>query len=158
LDLVQVIITDPASNGVFSSAAPFAAGSLNGTSNWIVLPPNSLPPGTNLVGHLSIVRVGLPNTNSYAGATGIPGLLRDTEFSLVTRPAPQPPRLTVISKDSAPFQFRYAGESNRVYHVQATEDFVSWTDLLVTNRASAVFTDQLSDLYSKRFYRVQVGP
>ena len=158
LDLVQVIITDTASNGVFSSAAPFAAGALNGTSNSIVLPPNSLPPGTNLVGHLSIVRIGLPNTNGYAGATGIPGLLRDTEFRLATRPAPAPPRLTVISTDAAPFQFRYTGESNRVYHVQGTEDFVSWTDLLVTNLSSAVYTDQRSDLFPWRFYRVQVGP
>ena len=85
-------------------------------------------------------------------------MLRDTEFPLVTHPAPVPPRLTVISADSAPFQLRYTGESNRIYHLQGTEDFVTWTDLLVTNLATAVYTDLRSDLFSWRFYRVQVGP
>ncbi len=115
-------------------------------SNHVVTSATVKPSNTLLTGHLTFVRPAFLETNAYAGALGVAAVLRDTEFPLVTRPAPMPPRLTVISPDSAPFQLRYAGESNRIYHLQGTEDFVTWTDLLVTNRATAVYTDLRSSL------------
>ncbi len=155
LDLVQVIITDPASNVLFASPAPFSPGALTGASNTVVIPSYALPPGTNLTGHLSFVRpVGL-ETNAYSGAIGVPAVLRDTEFPLLTRPAPAPPVLEVLST-ALPFQLRYQGENNRTYRLEATQDFITWTNLLVTNLPSATFTD-LTTL-PHRFYRVQVGP
>jgi hypothetical protein len=158
IDLVQVIITDASSNVLFSSPAPFATGALTGASNAVVIPGYRLPANAQLIGHLSFARPVFIETNAYPGAVGVAAVLRDTEFPLVTRPAPVPPHLTVISMDSAPFQFRYTGESNRVYHIQGTDDLIHWMDLWVTNLATAVYTDARSDLYPWRFYRVQVGP
>jgi hypothetical protein len=153
-DLVQVIITDSASNVLFSSPAPFTAGALSGASNTIVIPSYVLPPDTRLTGHLSFARpVGL-ETNAYPGAIGVPAVLRDTEFSLKTRPAPASPVLEILST-ALPFQLRYTGESNRTYRLQATQDFITWTNLLITNLPSATFTDPAPLAY--RFYRVLVG-
>lgn len=155
IDLVQVIITDTASNVLFSSPAPFSAGALTGASNTVVIPPYTLPAGTNLVGHLSFVRpVGL-ETNAYPGAIGVPAVLRDTEFPLITRPAPLPPVLEVFSAAPA-IQLRYTGESNRTYRIEASENFVTWTNLLVTNVPSATITAPAT--LPHRFYRVHVGP
>ena len=42
-------------------------------------------------------------TNDYLGALGVPAVLKDTEFPLVTRPAPVSPLLTVISSNSNDF-------------------------------------------------------
>jgi hypothetical protein len=155
IDLVQLIITDTASNVLYSSPAPFSAGALTGASNTVVIPSYTLPPGTNMIGHLSFVRpVGL-ETNAYPGAVGIPAVLRDTEFPLLTRPAPAPPTLELLAGAPA-VQLRYAGESNRTYRVEASVDFVTWTNLLVTNLPSAIVTDPAG--LPHRFYRVQVGP
>jgi len=155
LDLVQLIITDTASNVLYSSPAPFSAGALTGASNTVMIPSYTLPPGTNLVGHLSFVRpVGL-ETNAYPGAVGIPAVLRDTEFPLRTRPAPAPPILEMLST-SPSVQLRYTGESNRTYRVEASVNFITWTNLLITNLPSAIVTDPAA--LPQRFYRVRVGP
>ncbi len=157
IDLVQLIITDPASNGIFASPVPFSAGALTGASNSVVIPGYTLPPGATLVGHLSFVRpVGLPETNAYPGAIGLPAVLKDTEFSLVTRPAPPAPVLEILSHPF--FQLRCTGESNRNYHVQATPDLVTWADVLVTNSPSFTYTDTNSLALPHRFFRVRVGP
>jgi hypothetical protein len=82
-------------------------------------------------------------------------VLRDTEFPLVTRPAPAPPVLKILST-ALPFRLRYTGESNRTYRLEATQDFINWTNLLVTNLPSITFTDSIP--LPRRFYRVHVGP
>jgi hypothetical protein len=157
VDLVQVIVTDAASNGIFASPAPFSPGALTGASNSVVIPGYTLPPGATLVGHLSFVRPAGLETNAYPGVLGVPAVLKDTEFSLVTRPAPPPPVLEVVSMLPF-FQLRCTGESNRNYHVQATQDFTNWTDVLVTNAPSAIYTDTDSATLPHRFFRVHVGP
>ncbi len=158
--IVQLTILDLASNLVYMTPAPFQAGALNGASFNTVIPAYALPPGTNLVGHLTIANPGLPNTNSYAGATGVPALAKDTQFSIATRPAPVPPRLTVLSAAGArDFALRLAGEPNRVYQIEASSDFVAWTNLFLTNSENGVFdfTDTNSYAVPERFYRGKVG-
>ena len=155
IDLVQVIVTDIASNILFSSPAPFSAGALTGASNSVVIPAYKLTPGANLIGHLSFVRPAGLETNAYPGAIGVPAVLRDTEFPLVTRPAPGPPVIEILSH-APPVEIRYTGETNRIYRLQATQDFMVWTNLLVTNLPSARFTDTAA--LPHRFYRVSVGP
>ena len=157
-DLVQVLVLDSASNSIYASPVPLSEGALTGQSNAVVIPPNTLPPGANLTGHISFARPGLPNTNSYPGAVGVPAIVKDTEFPIVTRPAPAPPLLEVLSMDAAPFQLRYTGEADRNYHLQATIDFLSWQDLLVTNAPTATYADPQSGTLDQRFYRIQVGP
>lgn len=158
LDLVQVFVLDAASNLVFTSPMPFSPGALTGTSTTAVIPAYALPPGSALTGHLTFARpVGL-ETNAYPGAIGASAVVRDTEFPMVTRPAPALPRLEVLSAGGPPYQIRYTGESGRNYHLQAADRFTDWIELGVTNLPSATFEDPASATLQRRFYRVQVGP
>jgi len=159
IDLVQVVISNSTGEVVYTSPAPFTDGGLTGSSNSVLIPAYTLPPGTNLTGHLTIVRpVGL-ETNTYPGAIGVAGIVRDTEFLMVTRPL-RAPRLEVVSSNAAPFRLSFTGESNRTYHLQATTNFLFWQDLFVTNLPSTNggYTDPASPALDRRFYRLQVGP
>jgi hypothetical protein len=160
IGIVELLILDSGSNVVFESAAPFSPGALDQNSSSYTLPPNVLPTGTNLTGHLIFAQPGLsPDTNSYPGATGIAAIARDTAFPLLTRPAPVRPRLQIASS-SAPWMVRFTGETNRNYHLQGATNVsgAAWADLLVTNAAIGSFTDTQSVTLPRRFYRVQVGP
>lgn len=158
--MVQVTVSDAASNTVFASPAPFTAHALTGTSNSVVIPRYALLPGTNLTAHLSVARPAGVNTNSYPGAVGVAVLGMDVRFPLVTRRTPAPPRLSMVSTNTKPFRLQFTGETNRNYHLQATTNFISWQDLLVTNSptGAVTFTDSGSVGLGKRFYRIQVGP
>jgi hypothetical protein len=141
----------------FSSPPPFAPGSLNGASNSITIPPNSLPGGTALIGHLSIGRPGFPSTNY---AVGISAFGKDTEFPLSTRPDALQPRLELLSPEAGQTRVRVIGEADRRYHLQASADLHLWEDILTTNTTSAelIHKDPDSAGLTRRFYRVQVGP
>jgi hypothetical protein len=156
-DIVQVLVLDGASNVVFASPAPFQANALNGTSNSVVIPAFTLPPGLDLMGHLAIARPGLPNSDY---ALGVIGLAKDTAFPLRTRLAPVPPRLEVRPAVSGLFRLRLIGEADRNYHLQGTTNFHSWADLLATNppTGEVEFIDAQSPTQPRRFYRAQVGP
>lgn len=159
-DLIQVIVNDAASNVVFASPAPLSAGALTGASNSLTIPSYSLPAASSLIGHLAFLRPGLPETNSYAGAVGVPALVKDTEFPMITRPAPIRPVLEVLTSNPPPFRLRFTGESNRIYRIQASVDMQAWGDIHVTNSPTGTgsFTDPGSGLLDERFYRIQVGP
>ncbi len=159
LTIVQLTVFDAVSNLVYMSSAPFQTGALSGASFSAVIPAYALPPGTNLIGHLTVANPGLPNTNSYAGATGISAVAKDTQFSLATRPAPLPPRLTALPSPATAFALRLEGESNRLYQIEATPDFQSWTSLFITNSETGLFdfTDSDSAAHPWRFYRAKTG-
>lgn len=160
IDLVQVIVLDASSNAVFASPAPFSAGALTGASNSVTIPRHTLPPDQRLTGHLAFVRPTFLETNAYPGAIGVPAVLRDTEFPLVTRPAPSTPRLTILSPDLTPLIIGFIGESNRNYLLQGSVNLSNWLDLALTNSPSGVgsFTNDTSALLPSRFYRIKVGP
>ena len=159
-DVVQVTVVGPATNLVFSSPAPFSSNALNGFSNSIVIPPYSLPTGTQLQAHLSVGRPVGENTSSYPGATGVAVLGIDIQFPMITRPAPARPSLTMLSAKPAPPRLKFVGEPNRNYHVQFTTNFVAWQELVVTNSPTGTGTviDSTSPVPRERFYRIQVGP
>ncbi len=160
-DLVQLTVEDAASNTIFATPFPSNPGALTGLSNAATVPASVLPPGTNLIAHLSVGKaVGL-NTNSYPGATGVSILGKDIQFPVVTRPAPLAPRITTTSGRTFPVHLQFTAETNRNYHLQSSSNLSPWTDLLVTNLASGSnvsFTDLASTNSGRRFYRVQVGP
>jgi hypothetical protein len=159
-DVVQVTIVGSASNLVFSSPAPFSNNALNGLSNSIVIPANSLPAGSQFQAHLSVGRPVGENTSSYPGATGVAVLGIDIQFPIITRPAPTRPLLTLLSARPAPPRLKFTGETNRYYHVQYSTNFLSWQELLVTNSPTGTGTvvDSTSPVPGRRFYRIQVGP
>jgi hypothetical protein len=159
LAIVQLLILDASSNVVFATPAPFQPGALDGSSTSATVPALTLPPGANLIAHLTIANPGTPNTNSYPGAVGISALTKDNSFTLATRPAPVRPHLTVLPKASGNFALRLEGETNRIYHLEATTDFLSWTNLITTNSDSGLFNhaDPASPTIPSRFYRGRVG-
>ena len=118
-------------------------------------------PVTSYTGHLTITRpLGL-DMNAYPGATGLPALVKDLQFPLVTttRSTPPAPHLAVVSTNARPFQFRYTGGSNLLYQIQASDNLTSWTTILTTNSGSGtgIYTDPASPELPKRFYRILVG-
>jgi hypothetical protein len=158
LAVVQLTILDASSNVVFASPGPFQPGALSGASTSYVVPAYSLPPGTNLQGHLTIANPGAPNTNSYPGATGIAALAKDTGFPLTTRPAPAAPLLSLqVPAGQAVVQLN--GESNRLYNLLISSDLVSWTTLYTTNCPGTgfVYTDPQPVTNAARYYRARVG-
>jgi hypothetical protein len=159
LSILQLVIMNSASNVIFSTPAPFQPGALSGSSTQAVIPAFSLPPGSNLIGHLTVANLGTPNTNSYPGAIGVPALAKDTYFGIATRAAPLSPRLEIRPPSSGKFAVRVNGETNRVYHLEATATFNSWTNLLTTNSASGVvdYVDPSSTTLPARFYRARIG-
>ncbi len=158
LAIVQLTVLDAASNVVFASPAPFQPGALNGASTGYVIPAYTLPPGTNLQGHLSIGNPGAPNTNSYPGATGVSALAKDTQFPLATRPPPRAPLLT-LQVQASQAVVRLTGESNRLYQLQAGGDLLGWNSLFTTDCPTAGFTytDPQPATNATRFYRAKVG-
>ena len=160
VDIVQFLVMDAASNTVFSSPAPFQTGALTGSSTSIVIPAGTLPAGTNLLGHLALIRPALLGLATNYGI-GFAANTRDTSFPLQTQalPAPTPAQLLPDpqAKPSAgtPVQLRLILETNRTYRLQGSPDLLSWTNLLTTN--SPTGTVDFSDLESLdlnlRFYR-----
>ncbi len=160
LDIVQLSVLDAGSNVVFTSPLPFSAGALSGSSSACTVPANTLPPGTNLTGHLTFGKPHVPDTNSYPGAMGIVALARDTAFPIVTRPAPVRPVLTPKMLTGDACQLAFTGESNRFYHLQATTNWLNWLELFTTNLpgTQGSFTDTQAAGFKSRYYRIQVGP
>jgi hypothetical protein len=158
LAVVQLTVMDEASNVVFASPAPFQPGALNGASTGYVIPAYSLPPGTNLQGHLSIGNPGAPNTNSYPGATGIAALAKDTQFPIVTRSAPRAPLLSLHTQ-AGEAVLQLSGESNRLYELFASSNSFNWTMLYTTDCPSSgfIYADPDPATNAARFYRAKVG-
>lgn len=158
--IVQLLVLDAGSNTVYTSPVPFTSNALNQASTSGTIPRNTLPPGTNLIGHLVFASPGWPDTNSYPGAVGVAALARDTAFPLTTRAAPAAPVLRIAATGSSSVTVRFEGETNRNYHLQGATNLVAaeWVDLLVTNTGAASFVDPQSTVLPQRFYRVQVGP
>jgi hypothetical protein len=156
LSLVQLLIVDRSSNVVFLSPLPFTPGALDGTSLGAVIPANTLPGDEELIGHLAVGNPGLPNTNSYPGAVGIPSLGKDTEFRIKTRPSPAPPVVEIRSV--MPMELLISGESDRLYQVEASEDLKDWTNVgsFFGSAMPTSFRDDAPPA-ARRFYRIRVG-
>lgn len=159
LTIVQLLVTDPVGDAVFTSALPFQSGALTGASNGIVLPAHGLPPGMSLTAHLLAANPGLPNTNSYPGATGLPVLAKDLQFPITTRPAPTPVRLALWPAEPGRFGFQFASEPARLYQIQTSSNLRAWETLFRTNSTgtSVVFTEPSPPATPGLFYRVQTG-
>jgi hypothetical protein len=159
LTIVQLLVLDSASNSVYESPAPFQPGALDGTATSAVIPANALPPGATLTAHLAAANPGFPDTNSYAGAVGISVLAKDTQFPMVTRPAPPTPLLAISATSTQATVQAMALETNRIYHLLASTNLVSWTELSVTNPVgtNAGFPDPIGGTPA-RFYRMRIGP
>lgn len=160
IDLVQVLIVDGVSNSVYASPAPFGPGALGSSSTSFVIPAGRLPAGTNLIGHVTLARpVTLPDTNSYPGAVGISAAVRDTQFPIITRPAPEPPRLQLLTEAGGGVGLRFPVETNRLYRLQRSLDLRNWSDVIATNSTGGtVAVDQTTTGGSGAgFYRVRIG-
>jgi len=156
--IVEVIVSDAAGNVVTNSPLPGQPGGLDQTSTNFTLAADSLPPGTNLTAHVLVANPGLPNTSSYAGAVGIPVLVKDTLFPLTTRPGPMRPRLAILPSPAGEISISFPSELLQSYQLQATADWATWDTLLTTNGTGAGITLTVPAALAHRFYRIAVGP
>lgn len=62
-----------------------APGALDGTSNSVVLPANTLQPGRTYTARLVFHRFGTINTTDYPGVTGTGGYFTQTDFTVTTQ-------------------------------------------------------------------------
>jgi hypothetical protein len=159
LAILQLLILDSSSNVVYSTPSPFQTGALSASSTQTIVPAFSLPPGTNLIGHLTVANLGTPNTNAYPGAVGVPALAKDVYFSLATRPAPAAPHVEIHSTTDGMKVVRVTAEPNRLLHVEGATIFKGWTNLLTSNSVSGIieYSDPSSTNLPGRFYRARLG-
>ncbi|MEY4916844.1 MAG: hypothetical protein RL616_757 [Verrucomicrobiota bacterium] len=87
-DFIQVEVNTLTGENVATTPDLLSVAALNGTSNSVVMPANTLDYGVTYQGRLLFVkRTALALTN-YPGASGVAAYFRETKFPLVTLPAP----------------------------------------------------------------------
>jgi hypothetical protein len=86
-DFIFVSVATPDGDTVVSTPAWFGPNALNGTNLTAQIPADSLDDGTTYLGSLLFVKRTTLSTN-YPGAKGAAGYFRQTDFPLVTLPAP----------------------------------------------------------------------
>lgn len=155
--IVQLTVMDSSSNLLYMSGLPFQPGALTGMSTSCVIPAGALTPGTNFIGRLSIGNPGMPNTNSYPGASGFPVVGKDTMFPLRTRSVPVQPSIQAQRLDAGSLTLVVTGEADRYYQLQATTNLQTWTNFFSTNLAVDSFSVSVPQGSSNTFYRVKVG-
>ena len=84
-DYVQVQLTAfQGGNLLLATPNPGETGALNGTARSLVIPPNSLPSGTAVVGNLIFAKLVQSNLTAYAGVPGYAAYYTGTTFGMVT--------------------------------------------------------------------------
>jgi hypothetical protein len=152
-NLVELYIYDGQENEVFADS-----GGLDGTSTSEVVPANTLMSGQTYRGELRIWTI-VDVTATDEGALGFAGFYKTTEFGLRTTGGGgiAPLLSNPLRQSNGQFQLRVAGEAGRLYRVEATSTFSSWTTILTTNAPAGgsfdVVDTQAASL-SSRFYRV----
>jgi hypothetical protein len=124
-------------------------GPASGQFEW--RPPVALADSTNLVQ----VRV----TDWNPDAVNAQQLSDTQSFTVVVAPL-TPVLLTPVSLAGGTFQVEVSGMVGPDYVLQATEDWMIWTNL-ATNTPAALpimFSDPEAGAFSNRFYRVLLGP
>ena len=98
-DYIHVEIDDTSTQTVFQTPGIAQAGSLNGTNTAVLIPANTLAPGTNYIGRVMFYQPTASDTNSIPGALGSIGYYQETWFNLSTSGTlqPQPPTITTSS-------------------------------------------------------------
>ena len=159
IDLVQLLVFDSASNTVFASPERLAPGALTGQSNAVVIPAFALPSVASLTARLSDCAPAPCGHELLSRRHGPPALVKDIEFPMATRTMPARPRLEILSANADPFQLRYTGEPHLTYYLQMTHNFISWTNLFVTNppTGTGTYIDSTSSLTNRRYYRIELG-
>ncbi|MHB8519423.1 MAG: hypothetical protein ACYDH9_01575 [Limisphaerales bacterium] len=82
-DFVQVSVRDGMGNTAFETPQPGDSGVLNGTAVSVVIPGNTLLPGTTYFVTMVFAH-GAFDTTSYPGALGIAGYFKSTELTVAT--------------------------------------------------------------------------
>jgi hypothetical protein len=103
-----------------------------------------------------------PSTSALSVAvtdSGVPNLSATQSFTLtVLRPAE--PGLEQPTMGDGQFGFRVTGDAGPDYTIQASTNLANWSDWFTTNSPGLPFnwSDPAASNYSRRFYRVLLGP
>ena len=155
-DLLSVILVSGTTNVVYYNPT----NSLTGVSTNITIPAYTLPPGSNLTGHITLTHFTGNAVTNYA--IGAPAHGVDTTFVLKTRVAPASPQLNFLGRTNQLTRLQVVSTNssgtNRTYVLQATTNFTTWTNLFTTNSTSGNFfyTNNTTNI-PQRIYRVRIG-
>ncbi len=162
-DLVQVVITDAATNVVFNSPLIGQSGALNGTSTSINVPADTLAPGRGYIGNVIFGHVRIETLNALLVYPGVPGgtsFATRTVFPIRTRalvPSKQP-RLRVAGTGPSTITLQFDTEAGFTYRLLAATNPVSpnWTTILTTNASgtNVTFVDGAVESNKERYFKV----
>lgn len=160
-DLIQFVITDGASNLVFSSPTPGQSNSLDGLAVSYPIPAGTLAPGRAYTGNLLFARVftSFGNQLIYPSVPGASAFAARTLFTLQTLPAPatRRPALRVLPATLPNVALAFDAEPGVAYRLEAATNLSSpnWITVLTTNAAATNITVlDASATARERFYRV----
>lgn len=93
-------------------------------------------------------------TNSTGSATSTNAVLN------VSTGAPAQPQISAFAFANGIFSLTVNGDAKQNYTIQASTNLTDWTDLFTTNPAAMPFiwNDTATGNFSRRFYRIQIGP
>ncbi|MGC9944378.1 MAG: Ig-like domain-containing protein [Verrucomicrobiota bacterium] len=148
----------------FSTPQPFDLNALGGTSTSVVIPANTLKPGTSYDSFISFYQF-LLSSNLDAGYLGVAYRYSSTEFNLTTAAAVTTPLvLTNASWSGHAINFKVTsaiGQSLIIQYNTSPPPFTSaWQTLLTTTNTTGVVqvTDSVNTTNRFVFYRAQTGP
>jgi hypothetical protein len=148
----------------FSTPQPFDLNALGGTSTSVVIPANTLKPGTSYDSFISFYQF-LLSSNLNAGYLGVAYRYSSTEFNLTTAAAVTTPLvLTNASWSGHTINFKVTsaiGQSLIIQYNTSPPPFTNtWQNLLITTNTTGVVqvTDSVNTTNRFVFYRAQAGP
>jgi hypothetical protein len=159
-DLMHLVVLDGNAKVFETPAVRNAAGSVNGSARWIIIPGNTLTSGKTYTASLRIFRPQITDTFSYPGATGVAGYSRLVRFPIKTASGPTPqPFLELPRRINNQTELRFSSIRGETYRIQSSTNVASWNNAH-TITASDATTIWLSPSSSTpgEFFRIIAGP
>ena len=149
------VVVDEVSSGetVFSSPWLGTEGALNGTHASVVIPGGTLRAGYSYQVTVMHAALALDNS-SYAGALGLTGYNKQTQFLLTVPGTPFPKTVHILGLSNGQLQLEAVGEPGRTNILEAAASLATpaWVPM-TTNLGTFTFGDPL--LLPARYYRLR---
>ena len=148
------------SAGQSATFSVFAGGSANLFYQWYFNTNTLVPDATNSV--FTLTNAQPANAGVYSALiTNAAGTVLSTNVTLtVTGGSPAQPQLSATTYNNGTFSLTVNGDSGHDYIVQVSSNLVDWTSLYTNPMPTLPFiwNDPGAGDFTRRFYRIQVGP
>jgi hypothetical protein len=158
------ISDDQGFNVVFQAPDRCIPITLLPTDTSITIPKGTFQPGKKYVASLGFFKFGERDTTSIPDIPGSTGFSKSTTFEIRTTgtgPQPTEPKFTSFAAlPNGSFQLALSGQAGVNYIIEASTDFVAWTQMTTGSSPTGVldFTDLSAATATHRFYRAKSAP